>query len=113
MITDLTYLNSMSEGNADIVKGMVDIFIDQARGYIIDFKTHLNNENYIALGKLAHKARSSMAIMGVDDLVNDLKRLEILTHEGKEEEEYPRIVEKFTTVCQLAIDELVEVYSKL
>jgi len=113
MITDLTYLNSMSGGNPEIVKGMIDIFVEQAHEYIRDIQTHLDEKNYIALGKLAHKAKSSIAIMGMNDLAGELKTLELLSREGQEAEKYPAIVENFKIQCQKAIEELTDIASKL
>lgn len=113
MITDLTYLNNMSGGSPGIVKEMIGIFIEQANEYIRDMPMHLNQKDYLALGKLAHKAKSSISIMGMNDLAADLKTLELLTKDNSEVESYPAFVEKFLTQTQLAIEELKEIGSKL
>ncbi len=113
MITDLTYLKSMSGENPEIIKEMIVIFIEQAEGYISDIQKNFDEKNYMALGKLAHKAKSSISIMGMNDLAADMKTLELLTKEGKEEENYAGFVKKFVTQTQQAIDELKETASKL
>jgi HPt (histidine-containing phosphotransfer) domain-containing protein len=108
MITDLTYLKNMSGGSSDIIKEMVTIFIEQTREYIVDMQKLLEEKDYLALGKLAHKAKSSVAIMGMDDLAADLKTLELMSKDSKEVETYPPIVEKFVKMSQQAITELSE-----
>jgi HPt (histidine-containing phosphotransfer) domain-containing protein len=113
MITDLSYLSSMSGGNPDIINEMITIFTDQTNEYIVDIQKLLNEKNYIALGKLAHKAKSSVAIMGMNDLAADLKSLELLTKDSQDIELYPGYVEKFIKQCKIAIEELQEVKSKL
>jgi FOG: HPt domain len=106
MVTDLTYLKSSADNNPELIKEMIAIFIEQVEGYIREIQKLLDDKNYIALGRLAHKAKSSIAIVGMNELAADLKKLEILTNEGLEETIYPIIVERFRVECQLAICEL-------
>jgi HPt (histidine-containing phosphotransfer) domain-containing protein len=113
MITDLTYLKGMSGDNPQIIKEMITIFVEQAEGYILDMQKHFDEKDYVALGKLAHKAKSSISIMGMNELAADMKTLELLTKEGKEEEKYPGYVDKFITQTKDAIAELKEISSKL
>jgi HPt (histidine-containing phosphotransfer) domain-containing protein len=113
MITDLSYLKNMSGDNPDIIKEMIGIFIDQAEEYIRDMQKNLQDKNYDAIGKLAHKAKSSISIMGMNDLAADMKTLELLAKEEKEKESYPDFINKFVSQTQQAIAELKETASKL
>lgn len=113
MITDLTYLNNMSGGSPEIVKEMIGIFIEQANEYLRDMPKYLEEKDYISLGKLAHKAKSSISIMGMTDLATDLKTLELLAKESNEVEKYPAFVDKFISQTKSAIDELSDIASKL
>jgi|ERR1035437_3515105 HPt (histidine-containing phosphotransfer) domain-containing protein len=113
MITDLAYLRNMSGDNPDIIKEMIGIFIEQAEEYIRDMKKNLEDKNYDAIGKLAHKAKSSISIMGMNDLAADMKTLELLAKEEKEKENYPVFIDKFVSQTQLAITELKETASHL
>lgn len=103
----------MSGGSSDIVKEMITIFNEQSKEYIRDMQVYLDEKNYSLLGKLAHKAKSSIAIMGMNDLAADLKTLELNTKDEKEVENYPVIVEKFITQTKQAIAELEEIANKL
>jgi len=113
MVTDLTYLSGMSGGNPDIIKEMISIFIEQAEEYVVDFQKLLDEKNYLALGKLAHKAKSSIAIMGMNDLAADLKKLELLTKDNSEIETYQGFVDNFNSLCKTAIVELKEISSTI
>ena len=113
MVTDLTYLTNMAGGNPEIVKEMIQIFIDQAQEYIVEMRKFLDDKDYLSLGRLAHKSKSSVAIMGMNDLASELKTLELLAKEGKESEKYPDMVENFTLQCETAISELRETKTKL
>lgn len=113
MITDLTYLTNMSGGNTGIVKEMIAIFTEQVLEYIDEMQRYLADKDYMAMGRLAHKAKSSVAIMGMTELAADLKTLELIAKEGIETEKYPDLVERFVNQCKLAIDELKEKDSQL
>ena len=113
MITDLAYLRNMSGDNPDIIKEMIGIFIEQAEEYIREMKKNLEDKNYDAIGKLAHKAKSSISIMGMNDLAADMKTLELLAKEEKEKESYHGFIDKFVNQTQQAITELKETASHL
>lgn len=103
----------MSGGSNEIIKEMIHIFNDQSKEYIHDMQKYLDEKEYLLLGKLAHKAKSSVAIMGMNELAADLKTLEINTKEEKDVESYPVYVEKFIRLTKQAMAELEEVAAKL
>ena len=113
MITDLTYLKNMSGGDTEIIKEMIGIFDEQIQEYIIEMPQLLADKNYYALGKLAHKAKSSVSIMGMNLLASDLKSLELLTKDNENTESYPQLVDNFVTQCKIAMTELSETLLKL
>jgi HPt (histidine-containing phosphotransfer) domain-containing protein len=106
MKTDLSYLKEMSGGNTDLVLEMINIFREQVTEFSKEMDHHLVNREYELLGKLAHKAKSSVSIMGLQDLAKELKNLENLTHEGKKVESYAGIVGKFKQDTSEALQEL-------
>ena len=106
MKTNLTYLKGMSGDNSEIIKEMIGIFIEQVQEISEAMNTSLNNKDYITLGKLAHKAKSSVSIMGMEELSTKLKELEHNASEGKNIESYAVIVQKFESDCAEAIGEL-------
>jgi HPt (histidine-containing phosphotransfer) domain-containing protein len=66
----------------------------------------LNKKDYDSLGKLAHKAKSSVAIIGMDALSKKLKELELLCMEKKKTEIYQEIISNFKAECIIVIQEL-------
>ena len=89
---NLTYLRSMSAGSNELIKEMIEIFLTQVPGFIEDMNQHLENKEYEKLGALAHKAKSSVTVMGMDELGKDLKTLELLAKKGEEPEKYPGLL---------------------
>ena len=111
--TDLSYLESISDGSKELIKEMIDIFISQINEYTEEMYTLWKNKDWDELGKLAHKAKSSVAIMGMNELANELKTLEFLAKEEKEVEKYLEIINKFKTECNQAVTELKDLSFKL
>jgi HPt (histidine-containing phosphotransfer) domain-containing protein len=69
-------------------------------------KSHLVSKNYTSLGLLAHKAKSSVAIMGMTSLAEMLKTFELQAREGKEPQLYEHYLERFKNETEGAILEL-------
>jgi HPt (histidine-containing phosphotransfer) domain-containing protein len=106
MKTDLTYLREMSGGNRELIKEMITIFNGQVKEFTDAMDMHLEKKEYELLGKLAHKAKSSITIMGLEELAKELKNLENLARDGRETEKYAGIISLFKQETQIAIEEL-------
>ena len=113
MKTDLSYLREMSGGNQDLILEMIDIFKSQIKEFSEDLDDYYNKKEFEQLGKLAHKAKSSISIMGLHDLAADLKKLELLAKAGKDPEQYPQIIDKFKSETLEAVNELDQVARNL
>ncbi len=113
MKTDLTYLKNMSAGNKDLVLEMIGIFKKQVIEFASDMDRFYEKQEFENLGRLAHKAKSSISIMGLDGLAKDLKQFENIAKAGTDVEKYPNFIEKFKTETNEAINELDEVANNL
>jgi HPt (histidine-containing phosphotransfer) domain-containing protein len=103
---DLAYLESMSMGSNELIIEMIQIFIDQLPEFTEGLTAHLEKGEYQQLGALAHKAKSSVAVMGMEALASDLKTLELSAKAGKDPENYPIIVQRFIDQVTLTAGEL-------
>ncbi len=104
--TDLNYLKEITGGEPEIVKEMIEMFIEQVAEFKVNMDNYLANKQYIELGKEAHKAKSSVLIVGMEDLGKNLKKLQLLTEANKEVETYPDYVKMFNEQCDAALIEL-------
>ena len=104
--TDLNYLKTITEGNNAIVREMIEMFILQVPEFIKNLNSLYQSGQYPALGKEAHKAKSSLQIMGMTDLEKEMKQFQLKTIEGVDVESYPMHIRNFEIQCEAAIKEL-------
>jgi HPt (histidine-containing phosphotransfer) domain-containing protein len=108
MISDLNYLRTMSGGDSKFIAEMIGLFREQVDEYSVLMPQMLMKKDYDGLSKLAHKAKSSVAVMGMHQVADLLKDLEIMAHQRKEEERYEGMVEEFLQQSRIALEELTE-----
>lgn len=103
---NVTYLEEVCGDSKELIREMVDIFIEQVPEFYTDMQSLYNNKKYHDLGLLAHKAKSSIAIMGMDKLAVKLKELELIAKAGEKTEQYSAYIDEFYTETEKAIKEL-------
>lgn len=96
----------MSDGDDKFIKEMIDLFRDQIEEYKQNMPELLHKKDYDSLSKMAHKAKSTVAVMGMKQVAELLKELEVLAHEEKEVDRYESMINHFLDQSQLAIEEL-------
>ena len=100
------YLDSVSGGDPDIICEIVNLFKEQAVEISNEMKALMAEGNYKMLGLLAHKAKSSVSIMGMNDLAVMLKTFELQARDEKDLHLYDSYITRFQTETQAAISEL-------
>lgn len=104
--TNLQYLKTMTGGNKEILREIIDMFILQVPDFISNMNKYYESQQYQALGKEAHKAKSSLQIMGMNELEKEMKKFQLKTIESTDIESYQAYIRHFETQCQAAIKEL-------
>jgi HPt (histidine-containing phosphotransfer) domain-containing protein len=107
------YLDSVSGGDREITQELVNMFSEQTVEIYDEMKSLLASGKYHLLGLLAHKAKSSVAIMGMDDLASMLKTFELQAKESRETELYEAYIARFRRDTDSAIIELNDFKNKL
>lgn len=100
----------MSGGDSKFIQEMIELFREQIDEYKIVMPDLLKQERYDDLSKIAHKAKSSVAVMGMTKVAELLKELEIMAHGGTDVEKYGPMIDEFLEQSQLALKELQGTY---
>lgn len=96
----------MTDGNASVIKEMIDLFSGQVDEYTEEMKRCLEAREWKLLANIAHKAKSSVAIMGMEDMAASLKELELKALESKDIDSYAGYIDNFISTCEIAMKEL-------
>lgn len=111
-VTDLSYLRDVTEDDQEAMREIIEMFIAQIPEFIENMNASLKSKHYIELGKEAHKAKSSVMVMGLNDLGLQLKELQLLTEHNAEIDRYQAYVDHFTLACTQAKEELEDFLKK-
>jgi HPt (histidine-containing phosphotransfer) domain-containing protein len=96
----------MTDGNPELMKELIDIFTSQAKEYKQEMQDLFRKSDWQELSRLAHRAKSSVAIMGMTELSEMLKDFEILARDQKNVDKFPEYINKFTSEINEACKEL-------
>ena len=108
MTMNLNYLETMTDGDKVLIRELIGIFSTQVEEYAIKMQLFHGEKNWKELSKMAHKAKSSVAIMGMKKLAEEMKELEILASKEEEIDKYTSYIDNFTNQCEKAVLELQE-----
>ncbi len=76
---DLSYLESVSGDDRETMEELIVIFLEQIPEFNEDFANYFREKRWRKIAATAHKAKSSVLAMGMEELGNeDLKNLELL-----------------------------------
>jgi HPt (histidine-containing phosphotransfer) domain-containing protein len=100
------YLESVSGGDKEIVVDLITLFRDQIVEITGEMRSFYSKQDYYSLGMLAHKAKSSIAIMGMNDLATMLKTFELESKDGKNRENYESYINRYESESNEAVSEL-------
>lgn len=111
-IVDLAYIKEMTDGEESAMEEMIDIFIEQAPEFISQLKDNLNDKNWEELAGIAHQAKSSYAVMGMEETAAILKDIELDAKKQHNVQLFVKKIEKVENDCNQAINELKTNYKK-
>ncbi len=106
------YLLSISGGDKEIMEDIVGIFKSQIPEFLEGMETLLDGKQYHELGLLAHKAKGSVSVMGLEETGKMLKEFELLARTGEKSDRYQEYIHRFTDDCMRAMDEINDYLGK-
>jgi len=107
---DLSYLMQLMDNNSEIVLEVLSIFKSEVPKDMHNLNTHLNNNEWEMLGKTAHKLKSSVGNLGLNQLKDLFLYIEQNGKESTNIEQLPKYVNIVVKgIEQLFIDLEVEI----
>ena len=112
-LIDLSYLKEISNDSKEFLIDLIEMLLEQIPVYQSTLKDLYEKKDWNNLGRLAHKAKSAILMIGMKALADDLKKLEENAKQGKNIHEYLEIIVKFVSVSESALKELKEIKKNL
>lgn len=103
---DISYLQNLTGGDIAVMTEIINLFKLEVPRYLVDLKKSRELKNWDELAGVAHKAKSSFALMGIGEVVSELKNLELLAREKNESEQYDLLIKSVEDIYDKAIFEL-------
>lgn len=107
-IYNLKQLEELSGGSEEFIKSMVDTFIEHTPEQVEQLKEHYNNGDLASMGAVAHKIKPSLDLMGIGDLYDDIRKIELMGKNEENSSDLPSIIDKVYNTCNQAFDQLKE-----
>ena len=107
------YLETVAGGDKELIRELVSMFREQVAEIYSEMRSLMAEKDFKSLGLLAHKAKSSVAIMGMDELAVLLKTFELQAKEGKESGHYESYISRFASDTASAVSELDDLVRNL
>lgn len=91
---DLTYLKTVSNNNQEFIQEIVATFLESMPKSIEDIKTYLEAKDWAQLGKVVHKIKPTITLMGIHQLRDKILELELETKAAAPDETIIRDLSK-------------------
>lgn len=103
---DLTFLESFTGGNPEKMNKYMNMFIKLCPAQLTLMANHLQSENYDQLRATAHSLKPQITYMGIKRAESLVKNIEHMAAEKKDVEKLPAMLDEFSSICNLAVEEL-------
>ena len=105
---DLAYLNQVFQGNREMINNSITLFLQQVPKYVHEMEECVRKNEPLSLHPLAHKAKSSVAMLGIKDMEADIVQIEQDSKYLRNLDGLPILVRRVKENCQVVYDQLTE-----
>jgi HPt (histidine-containing phosphotransfer) domain-containing protein len=103
---NLDYLQQVFQGNDAMVHRILDSFEAQVPGYLDEMESRWRNGDWQNIHPIAHKARSSISMLGMKPLLEDVLHIERTSRSGLHEGEIGARLKTARASLELALEAL-------
>lgn len=105
-LTDLTYLRTMTDGDADMLQVMLDMLIAEIPEETEKMNTFATTQQWHDLFQVSHKMKTTLAFIGNKEMTELNKSIEDCTRKELDLETVPDMLERLTELSKIAVEEL-------
>lgn len=108
VLYDLSYLNQVFQGNREMINNIISLFLQQVPEYIREMEECVRKNEPLSLHPLAHKAKSSISMLGIKEMETDILAIELNSKNLRNLEELPGLVHRVRGTCDMVYTQLKE-----
>ncbi|RYY17117.1 MAG: PAS domain-containing hybrid sensor histidine kinase/response regulator, partial [Chitinophagaceae bacterium] len=108
---NLSMVEAISGGDQDFVKRMIQLFLDTMPEALNDIETATREQRWEPLSKLAHKLKSTIDSMGIENLKQLVRTIETNGKTGVNTGEIPILVQNLVATMKLCMEQIKKDYS--
>jgi HPt (histidine-containing phosphotransfer) domain-containing protein len=105
---EIDLLNKRTGYDQDLMQEMFEIFKSKYPEYYDMILERINKKDWVGVSEIAHRAKSSVAIMGMEPARKEFALMEELSAEGAPIDECKEWLDKIDELVANAIDEIEE-----
>lgn len=105
---DLSYLNQVFQGNREMINNIIKLFLQQVPDYITEMEECVRKNEPLSLHPLAHKAKSSVSMLGIKDMETDILQIEQDSKHLRNLDALPALVARLKESCSVVNSQLKE-----
>ncbi len=102
----LDYLETMTDGDADMMQTMLEMLIEEIPDEIGKMQASLAAQDWEELFQLSHKMKTTLSFVGNEDMINTNKTLEHCARHQESIGEIPAMVQKIADLSVKVVEEL-------
>ena len=103
---DLSYLNQVFQGNQEMINNIIQLFLQQVPEYITEMEVCVEGDDLLALHPLAHKAKSSVTMLGLRSMESNILEIERKSKAHLELATLPGLVSDVRSECEIVMTQL-------
>lgn len=105
---DLSYLNQVFQGNREMINNIIQLFLQQVPEYIREMEECVRKNEPLSLHPLAHKAKSSVSMLGIRKMETDILQIEQDSKHLRNLDQLPLLVKRVKEHCEMVHGQLKE-----
>jgi hypothetical protein len=106
LLYNLDQLHDLSEGNQLFINKMTDLFIELMPQIISELEIGLKEQNYQRIYSAAHKAKTSIDMLGIDSLKDTIRDLEKNALKDQNVDQIKPLIEKVSKIIEQVLIQL-------
>lgn len=100
---NLDLLHEFSRGKEEFVIKMVQVFKEETPKSIQLLKEYYSRDEYKKVSDIAHKMRTSIDMLDMKTIQNDIRLIENFAKEQKNLDQLPDLINRVIATCELVI----------